>query len=70
MSTQDIIKEISKLPLQERLIVVEKTLEIIRSSELDIQLSIAAEAMTDEYKSNKELTAFTSLDLEEFYEAR
>ena len=70
MSTQEIIKEINKLPLQERLLIVEKTLEVIRSSELDHQLSVAAEEMTSEYKSNKELTAFTSLDLEDFYETR
>jgi len=70
MSSQEIIHEINKLPLQERLLIIEKTLEVIRSSELDQQLSVAAEEMASEYKANKELTAFTSLDLEEFYEAR
>jgi len=70
MSTQEIIKEINKLPVQERLFVVEKTLEIIRSKELQQQLTIAAEELASEYKTNKELTSFSSLDLEEFYEAR
>ena len=70
MSTQEIINELNKLPLQDRLLIIEKTLEIIRSTELDQQLSNAAETMSSEYKSNKELTAFTTLDLEDFYEAR
>ena len=70
MSSQEIIREINKLPLQERLRIIEKTIEVIRNSELDQQLSVAAEEMASEYKSNKELTAFTSLDLEDFYEAR
>ena len=70
MSTQEIIREINRLSLNERLLIVEKTLEVIRSSALDHQLSVAAEEMSSEYKINKELTAFTSLDLEDFYEAR
>jgi hypothetical protein len=70
MSTQEIIKEICKLPLEQRLVVVEKTLEIIRNNELNQQLTAAAESMADEYKTNKELTVFTSLDLEDFYETR
>jgi len=70
MSTQEILSEINRLPLQDRLLIIEKTLEVIRANELDQQLSVATDAMKTEYRSNKELTAFTSLDLEDFYEAR
>ena len=70
MSTQEIISEINRLPVQDRLLIIEKTLEVIRATELGQQLSVAADVMATEYKSNKELTAFTSLDLEDFYEAR
>ena len=70
MSTPEIISEINRLPLQDRLLIIEKTLEVIRANELDQQLSIATDVMKTEYISNKELTAFTSLDLEDFYEAR
>ena len=70
MSTQEILSEINRLPLQDRLLIIEKTLEVIRVNELDQQLSVATEVMKPEYRSNKELTAFTSLDLEDFYEAR
>lgn len=70
MSTREIIQEINKLPLQERLLVVEKILELIRTTELAHQLTVAAEELSPDYKSNKELTAFSSLDLEDFYETR
>lgn len=70
MSTQEIISEINKLPLQDKLFVIEKALEIIRTTDLDHQLTVASKDMASEYKSNKELTSFTSLDLEDFYEAR
>jgi hypothetical protein len=70
MSTHEILKEINKLPVEDRLIIIEKAIETIRSLELDQQLSIATEEMADEYKINKELTVFTSLDLEDFYETR
>jgi len=33
-------------------------------------MEIAAEALYEDYKDNKELTAFTNLDFENFYEAR
>lgn len=70
MSTQEILTEINKLPLRDRLLIIEKALEVIRSNETGQQLSLAAEVMAPVYRTNKELTAFTSLDLENFYEAK
>ena len=70
MSTQEILTEINKLPLRDRLLIIEKALEVIRSNETVQQLSLAAEVMAPVYRTNKELTAFTSLDLENFYEAK
>lgn len=34
------------------------------------ELKKAAETLYDDYKSDKELTAFTNLDFEDFYEAK
>jgi hypothetical protein len=70
MSMQEILSEINRLPLQDRLLIIEKTLEVIRANESDQQLSAASDMMEAEYRSNKELTAFASLDLEDFYEGR
>lgn len=36
-------------------------------AELDRELAIAAEALLDDYTSDKELTAFSALDAEDFY---
>jgi hypothetical protein len=34
------------------------------------ELENSAALMADEYRNNKELTSFTQLDMENFYEAR
>jgi hypothetical protein len=49
--------------------VVEKTLEAIRQ-EKKLSLKEAANLLYNDYKSDKELTIFTQLDTEPFYEAR
>lgn len=70
MKTSEIIKEIKKLPIRKRIYVIEKTIYSIRKEEEEIELDQAAEALSDEYKTNKDLTAFTSIDFEDFYETR
>ena len=70
MRAIDIIQEIQNLPLAKRLYVVEETLKSIRKEEVDYQMEMAAEARYNDYVSDVELTAFTSLDYEHFYEAK
>lgn len=70
MKTVDLIREIEKLPVQKRFFVIEKTIHSIRRREDHNQMRKAAEALSLEYKTNKNLTAFTSLDYEDFYETR
>ncbi len=69
MTTEEIIKEIEQLPNEKRLLI-EKAIKSLRKAETDKQLRIAADALYDDYKNDKELTAFTVLDSEEFYEPR
>lgn len=69
MSAASIIEEIKRLPLADRLIVVEKTLQAIRQ-EKSLELKAAADLLYEDYISNEELTAFTALDPEAFYEAK
>ncbi|MDO8996995.1 MAG: hypothetical protein Q7U77_10255 [Sediminibacterium sp.] len=69
MSTKEIIQGIRKLPFNERLLVIEKALKTLHES-TDSQLERAAKALLSDYKKDKELTAFTALDYEKFYEAR
>jgi hypothetical protein len=70
MEPSEIIKEIKRLSVDKRLIIVEQTLKSIRESENKKQLEAAAEALYSDYTADKELTALTELDFEDFYEAR
>lgn len=70
MLAAEIIKEIKLLPLEKRFYVVEETIKSIKKEEVHNQLIIAAEALYLDYSNDKELTSFTSLDLENFYEAK
>jgi len=70
MSTTEILDKISKLSSAEKLFIIEKTFKDLFHSNSLQQMTVAAESLEDEYKTNKELTAFTSLDLEDFYETK
>ncbi|MCL6101688.1 MAG: hypothetical protein M1292_04255 [Bacteroidetes bacterium] len=70
MRTNELIKEIQRLPVQKRILVVEKTLHSIRQKEDNSRMKKAAELLYADYKTDSELTAFSNLDYEDFYEAR
>ena len=70
MRTSEIIKEIQRLPIQKRIFVIEKTIHSLRKQEDTNQFKKAADSLCSDYKSDKELVAFTNLDFEDFYEAR
>jgi len=70
MRTIELIREIQRLPLQKRMYVVEKALHSIREQENSIQMQKAADILLHDYTSDKELTAFTDIDFERFYETR
>ena len=70
METKEIIRQIVKLPLEERLLVIEKTLKSIREKNTKEKLGKAVAELQAEYKTNIELTVFTEIDFENFYESR
>ena len=70
MGTKELIKEIQQLPVSKRLFVIEQTINSIRELELKDQLVKASESLLNDYGNDKELTALTDLDFENFYEAR
>ncbi len=70
MNTTEIIKEIEQLPIRKRIYVIEKTLYSIRKQEDKYQLEKAADAVLTDYVSDLELTAFSNLDYEDFYETK
>jgi hypothetical protein len=68
MQTAALLNQIYQLPLFDRMLIVERTIHSMRTETGAFEN--AAALMSAEYRNNKELTAFTSLDIEKFYEAR
>lgn len=77
MTRTEILDELQKLPMGERLAIAEAALHLIREelrkAEPSLagdtkaeQLATAAEALLPDYNAGGELTVFTSLDAEEF----
>lgn len=69
MRTDELIKEIQKLPIQKRIYVIEKSLHSLRKKEEKREIN-AAELLWSDYTSDKELTAFANIDFEDFYETK
>jgi hypothetical protein len=81
MTVKQIIKEMKHLSTAERLAIAEEALHLVhmdlevtpgKKGEVDpqAQLATAAELLASDYKSDEELTGFTVLDGEDFYETR
>lgn len=70
METKEIIDEIRKLSFRERLRIIETTAKTIHLEDDKKQMEMVAEELYNDYKNNPELTVFTDLDLEDFYETR
>ncbi len=79
MQQAEILNEIIRLPIPERIAVIESVLISVRKElnlvdiphrDMKQQMSEAAEALYRDYLENDELTAFTALDSEDFYEER
>jgi len=70
METIDIIKQIELLPVEKRMWIIEKILKSIREKEVKEKMSQAVEELHEEYKTNRNLTAFTDIDFDNFYESK
>ena len=70
METKELIEEIRKLPVGKQIYVIDRTMRSIRKLEEKKQMEKAADALYEDYLSDEELTAFTCLDFEDFYETR
>ena len=70
MKAKDIIKEIQRLPLSKQMLVAELILKSIRERELKEKMEKAVDDLMNDYLTDKELTIFTNIDFEDFYETR
>jgi len=52
------------------MLIVERTLKSIRVSDTREKMVKAVESLIDDYTNDKELTTFTQLDYEGFYETK
>ncbi len=68
METVKLLDEIKRLPVSEQMFIAESIIKNARKNKLIEQMSYAAEELYDEYFNNKELTAFTDIDFDNFYE--
>ncbi len=76
MTQKQILEEMKNLTVEERLTILEATLSMIREDLRQRRerkddrkkiLTEAASALLKDYNTDKELTAFTVLDSEDFY---
>ncbi len=82
MSQMEIIEEIRKLPIQDRVRVAEATIKLIGEDlvrrrrtipdkeKIEQQMERAAELLKDDHAPGGELTEFTALDAEDFYDEK
>jgi len=69
MQAADIMHNISSLSKSQRMLLVEYIIRSIRYEE-QTSLNKAADFLYKDYLNDKELTVFTQLDCEDFYETR
>jgi len=69
MEALEIIRNAKRLPLSQQMLIAERIIHSIRQSEQPA-LKTAAECLYADYMTDENLTAFTQLDCENFYEAR
>jgi hypothetical protein len=70
MSITEILNEINLLPPKEKICLIQQALKSLQDTTAKNELTLAADAMKEEYRTNKDLTAFSDIDFENFYEAR
>ena len=69
MGTVEIMRHVSRLPLSQQMMIAERIIHSVREKESSL-LEIAAEHLYADYTNDKNLTVFTQLDCEQFYETR
>jgi hypothetical protein len=69
METLEIIRSVSRLPLPQQMLIAERIIHSIRKRDHQ-SLEMAAERLYADYMTDENLTVFTQLDCEDFYETR
>lgn len=59
MSVQDIFNQVIKLPVEDRIKLMEEVLKSIRQKKVNQEIERSVEKLAEEYRTDPELTAFT-----------
>jgi len=68
MKADELMLEIEKLPLYDKLKIIEKTAHSVRIDSEKKKMAVAAKSRVGDYSTDQELKAFMALDGERFYE--
>ena len=69
MEALEIVRNVNRLPLSQQMLIVEHIIHSIRKKEQP-SMEAAANRLYSDYMTDENLTVFTQLDCENFYEAR
>jgi hypothetical protein len=69
METLEILRHVNRLPLSQQMLIAERIIHSMRQRKQP-SLETAAERLYVDYMTDENLTVFTQLDCEDFYEAR
>ena len=69
MEALEIIRNVNLLPRSQQMFVAERIIHSIRQREQP-SMKMAADRLYEDYMTDDNLTVFTKLDCEDFYEAR
>jgi len=69
METLEIMRNVNRLPLPQQMLIAERIIHSIRKREQS-SLEMAAKRLYADYMTDENLTVFTQLDCEDFYETR
>ncbi len=71
MTSNQIILEINKMPLIEKFRLIELTIKSIKKeTNKKLNLKEASKLLLNDYLNDSELTAFSALDYQDFYETK
>lgn len=69
METLEIMRNVRRLPRQQQMLIAERIIHSVRQREKST-MEVAAERLYTDYITDENLTMFTQLDCEDFYETR
>lgn len=70
MSATEIIRQIKHFSVGKRILIVKRIMKTIGENDSNRKMQKAVDALLNDYKTDRNLTAFTALDFANFYEAR